>query len=183
MPPRSRSAGFPGWAGSPRPVRPTGSARFAGLVGLAGRVLLWATVGLATPSLAAAQAEDPAPAPQVGLDQLLKLPAGSTYDVEKKGGMTRQEWRGRFLELSEGKRAAEEALARAETELQEIASAAEPWQLGPPLPGVTAMDAPLDYRLRQEIRRNRSEIERLDDRLTDLMVQADLASVPDEWRH
>ena len=96
--------------------------------------------------------------------------------------MTHQKWRGRFLELQEGKSAAEQALVKAETELQEIASSAEPWQLGPPLPGVTAMDAPLDYRLRQEIRRNRSEIEWLDDRMIDLLVQADLAGVPEEWR-
>ncbi|MAE96099.1 MAG: hypothetical protein CL910_15690 [Deltaproteobacteria bacterium] len=149
---------------------------------MAGLALLGAALGLGAVSSAVAEDEAPAPAPEVQLDQLLQLPSGASYGVEKKGGLTRLEWRNRFQELHEGRRTAEEALEKAETELQEVASSAEPWQLGPPLPGMTSAEAPLDYRLRQEIRRHRSEIERIDDRLTDLLVQADLAGVPPAWR-
>lgn len=120
--------------------------------------------------------------PRVHLDQLLELPAGRSYQVEKRGGMTRQEWAGRFQALRDGLRDEKAGLAKAETELEDVAGDAEPWTLGPALPGVTGADAPLDYRLRQEIRRHRSEIERLEDRLTELQVQADLASVPEAWR-
>ncbi len=150
------------------------------------RASLWlAALALLGPSPVGAQ-QDPAAAPdetpRVRLDQLLELPAGRTYQVEKRGGMTRQEWTGRFQELIDGLRETKESLDKAETELEQVAGEAEPWTLGPALPGVTGAEAPLDYRLRQEIRRHRSEIERLEDRLTELEVQADLAGVPESWR-
>jgi len=154
--------------------------RGGGLARLASVLLALAVAGVST---ASAQGDPVEPAkPRVGLDQLLELPTGRTYEVEKRGGMTRQEWTSRFTELTEGLREAREGLAKAETELEEVASSTEPWTLGPALPGVTSADAPLDYRLRQEIRRHRSEIERLEDRLIELQVQADLSGVPSDWR-
>ena len=132
-------------------------------------------------SIPSARAEETAPAPRVGLDRLLELPAGKEYVVDKRGGRTRSEWRNRFTEVENGLAEAEEALAKAETELEEVAGEHTPWQISA-LPGVTTADAPLDYRLRQEIRRQRSQIEILKDRRTELAVQADLAGVPPEWR-
>lgn len=120
--------------------------------------------------------------PQVGLDRLLELPGGRTYEIEKKGGRTPSEWRKRFSEIRDALALEEAALADSERELEEIAASTEPWQIAPPIPGATTVDAPLDYRLRQEIRRHRSEIERLEARLQNLQVEADLASVPPEWR-
>jgi hypothetical protein len=43
-------------------------------------------------------------------------------------------------------------------------------------------DAPLDYQLRVSIRRHRSEIERLERKLKQLEIEANLAGVPPEWR-
>ncbi|MBW2393886.1 MAG: hypothetical protein JRG95_06410 [Deltaproteobacteria bacterium] len=120
--------------------------------------------------------------PHVALDRLLELPDGRTYEIEKKGGRTPSEWRRRFTRVREALELEESALADSERELEEIAASTEPWQIAPPLPGATTVDAPLDYRLRQEIRRHRSEIERLEGRLQNLKVEADLAAVPPDWR-
>lgn len=144
-------------------------------------LLRW-SVALALATALPVAAAEPEARPRVELDRLLELPSSREYTVDKRGGLTRSEWRGRFVELREKLRSEEEALAKAETELEEIAASTEPWQLGPPLPGVTQADAPLDYRLRQAIRRHRDEIERLEDRLTELRVQANLAGVPETWR-
>jgi hypothetical protein len=52
-----------------------------------------------------------------------------------------------------------------------------------PVPGLEpSPDAPLDYQLRVAIRRHRSEIERLERKLKQLEIEANLAGVPPEWR-
>ncbi len=142
-------------------------------------LLLLATVWApAVPASAQTESE----APKVRLDRLLELPAGREYKVDKRGGRTQMEWRKLFTGVEEELAAAEKALAEAEEELSVVADASTPWQVGPSLPGVTNVDAPLDYQLRQEIRRQRSEIERLEGRRNELAVEADLAGVPPEWR-
>jgi hypothetical protein len=125
-------------------------------------------------------AEAPASGP-VGLDRLLKLPAGSDYGAgERRGGRGRGEWASRFAALR-GALANEKAqLEAAEQERQRIAGSVDQWLLGPP--GATREDAPLDFRLRQEIRRHRDEIERLEQEIRDLEIEADLADVPPAWR-
>jgi hypothetical protein len=122
-------------------------------------------------------------APPVALDRLLRLPAGADYGVERRAGATRGEWRARFAALERDLDAARSALRKAQEELDQVAGTADAWQVGPPIPGVAAnTEAPLDYRLRQEIRRHREEVERLERSLRDLEVEANLAAVPPEWR-
>jgi hypothetical protein len=125
-------------------------------------------------------AEAPASGP-VGLDRLLKLPAGSDYGAgESRGGRGRGEWASRFAGLR-GALANEKAqLEAAEQERQRIAGSVDQWLLGPP--GATRENAPLDFRLRQEIRRHRDEVERLEQEIRDLEIEADLADVPPAWR-
>jgi hypothetical protein len=69
-------------------------------------------------------------------------------------------------------------------ERSKIASTTDAWTLAPPIPGggAAAGEAPLDYQIRQEIQRHRSEVEHLERALRELDVQADLAGVPAEWR-
>ena len=43
-------------------------------------------------------------------------------------------------------------------------------------------EAPLDFQLRQELRRHREEVERLEGRLRELEIEANLAGVPEDWR-
>ena len=53
--------------------------------------------------------------------------------------------------------------------------------LAPPGAGDVS-DAPLDYRLRNKIRQHKAEVDRLEKRLQDLEVEANLAGVPEDWR-
>jgi hypothetical protein len=130
------------------------------------------------------QPGSPETAPQVELDRLLKLPAGSDYSLERRGGLTPGEWRARFQEIQTALEAEREALAVAEADLDRVAGSADAWQVGPPIPGMSGAgsDAPLDYRIRQTINRHRLEIDRLERQLRSLEVEANLAGVPEDWR-
>jgi hypothetical protein len=122
--------------------------------------------------------------PRVELDRLLKLPSSHEYSVEKRGGLTPGEWRGRFEGLREALKSERAALEAAEEDLERIAGTADAWQVGPPMPGAAgrSSETPLDFRIRQTIKRHRQEIERLERQLRDLEVAANLAMVPDSWR-
>ena len=133
---------------------------------------------------AAAAGEEPpmeAPTP-VALDQLLKLPTSLNYSVPSRGGASPSEWRERFAGLRSELASEEEALDTARSKLEEVAGTADAWQVGPAIPGADASDAPVDYQLRQRIRRHRAKLEELERSLRDLEVEADLADVPADWR-
>src|SRR5262245_13111471 len=116
------------------------------------------------------------------LDQLLKLPPGQNYGVDRRGGLSRGEWHTRFTEVQDGLAKERKDLAEAEAKLDQTAGTASNWQMAP-VPGLQpSPDAPLDYQLRVEIRRHKSEIERLERKLKQLEIEANLAGVPEEWR-
>jgi len=118
-----------------------------------------------------------------GLDQLLKLPGSVDYGFEKKGGATRSEWRARFLEARSSVDGAQTALAKAQEDLASAAGESDSWQFKPPgIPGQDSADTNDGYRLRQEVRNQRNELERAKARLRELEVQADLSGVPEDWR-
>jgi hypothetical protein len=124
----------------------------------------------------------PAETKPANLDRLLTLPDSGSYGVDRRGGLSRGEWRARFQELSEALVAERQALTEAEGRLDEAAGSASNWQMAP-VPGMQpSPDAPLDYQLRVAIRRHRSEIERLERKLKQLEIEANLAGVPAEWR-
>jgi hypothetical protein len=160
------------------PVRSDRTDRFALRLAGAASGLAACLVGAAP-----AAAEEPAPeAPRIGLDELLKLPDSLRYDVDQKGGATRGEWRERFLSLRDALERERASLEKAKLELEETAGASDAWKLGLPGAGNASADAPLDYRLRHEIRQHEAEIGRLERRLRDLEVEANLAGVPADWR-
>jgi hypothetical protein len=143
--------------------------------------LVW---GLAPAAPAQEGSAPPAPAPQVELDKLLQLPTSLDYSVENRGRYTPGEWRSQFQEVREKLESERTALGEAEARLEEVASSAGGYQIAPPIPGMQASaDAPLDFQLRQEINRHREEIEHLEHRLQELEIEANLAGVPEEWRH
>ncbi len=134
----------------------------------------------------AAYAEEPAATPAANepaeLDRLLKLPESGSYGVDRRGGLTRGEWRTRFLGVRKSLDTEKEALALSQSKLDDIAGSASNWQVAP-VPGLEpSPDAPLDYQLRVEIRRHKSEIQRLERKLRELEIEANLAGVPQEWR-
>jgi hypothetical protein len=136
---------------------------------------------LAAPALAA---EGEGAGEEVPLDRLLTLPsAPPEVRVEKRGGSTKAQWQARFEaargELEEARRALEETRA----ELEEASADSDAWRMSAPGLGSTeAGDAPLDYKLSQDLRRQREEVARLERRLQDLEVEANLAGVPTDWR-
>jgi hypothetical protein len=149
----------------------------ASLVGL---VRLLALAAIAS-SAQLARAADPATAP--GLDQLLKLPSSAEFSAEKKGSATRNEWRQRFHEARTSAKSAEVAVKKAQDELAEVAGSKDDWQFTPPgLPAESNADATSSFQLRQELKRQRGELERSKARLRELEVEANLAGVPEDWR-
>ena len=163
-------------------LRHDGSAasRVASLIG-AVRLLVIVAAAFSAPALAT----DPPSADPGGpnLDQLLKLPNSAEYSAEKRGGATRSEWRQRFHEARASAKAAEKALKKAQDELAQVAGSKDEWQFSPPgLPANTGEDSTASFQLRQEVKRQRSEVERSRARLRDLEVEANLDGVPDDWR-
>jgi hypothetical protein len=152
------------------------------LVGCAaGVAALWGLVGIARP----AAAEDPPPPPIVDLDRLLELPDSVKLEPETRGGATKAEWRARFQSAREDLAAARAALAATQAKLEDVASGTSAWKMGAPGLGADLggnADAPLDYSLSNEMRRNREEVERSERRLNELQVEANLAGVPPEWQ-
>ena len=48
--------------------------------------------------------------------------------------------------------------------------------------GANAENSPLSYKLRQDIRRQREDVEQAERALTELRVEANLAGVPEDWQ-
>ena len=138
---------------------------------------------LVAAGLPAAGADEPDP-PNVPLDRLLKLPASTPVQarVDKRGGSTRSQWQTRFDRAREEREAARLALEEVRAELEE-ASEGDAWTMTAPGLGATAepTETPLDFKLSQDLRRCREELERTERQLQDLAVEANLAGVPEHW--
>jgi len=139
-------------------------------------------------------AGEPAAEPEVGavsLDQLLRLPTGSGFgsQLDRRAGFTKSEWETRFREAGAARADAESAIARTRAAIEKKAAEEGGGQWRMAMPGMGNVEearepgsAPLDYRLTQTLRRNREELARAERQIQDLVVEANLASVPDEWR-
>jgi hypothetical protein len=115
------------------------------------------------------------------LDSLLTLPKSMQYDIEKKGGATRGEWRERFVALRGELARERELLESAKLSLEKAASGADAWTFSPAGIG-NVTDSPVDYKLREKIRHGEAEVARLEHGLRELEVEANLAGVPEDWR-
>ena len=142
-----------------------------------------ALAGLAIGSAAVAQEDVP-------LDRLLKLPPaqGEIGGIETRAGGTRAEWLARFAQARQDVETAHASLEATRSQIAEKAGEESAWRMGAPgvgnigSAGGNSADAPLDYKLTHELRRNREEVERAERQLQDLEVEANLAGVPVEWR-
>lgn len=146
-----------------------------------------------------ARAEDPAPPPNVELDDLLRLPDGlvSPYEVDRRGGATRDQWRSRFSAARDDLSQATKALRASLDELDELGGQGN-WKMAPPglgqlqqqqgpsgsasPDGNQTTGAPLNYGLANSIRGQKQEVQRAERALRDLEVEANLAGVPEDWR-
>jgi hypothetical protein len=103
-------------------------------------------------------------------------------DSARRGGHTRDEWRERFDDARGEIDEHRAALDRARAELKEMVGEKGSWQMAAPgMPAAAAEDTPVSYQLREEIRRERDEMDRAEKRLRELEVEASLAGVPREW--
>jgi hypothetical protein len=129
-------------------------------------------------------AEEPAQDEGVSLDRLLKLPDGFGTESERRAGATASEWRSRFEATERAVTDARDALARAQAELEAAAGESGDWQLTPPgASGPPRTDeSTVSFRLRQEVRRRREQLEQAERSSRQLEIEADLAGVPEDWR-
>jgi hypothetical protein len=136
------------------------------------------------PSLALAT-DAPSP-PIVELDRLLELPESLELEPETHGGATKAEWRARFQSARKDLAAARVALAKSQAKLDDVASDTSTWKMGAPGMGAltagATSDAPLDYSLSNEMRRNREGVKRGERLLMELEIEANLAGVPRDWQ-
>ncbi len=122
------------------------------------------------------------PAPPVALDALFRLPSQTPrIEQPERGGATQKEWLERF-DLARGDLARAEArLEATQAELETLASGSQSWQVAAPGGQPGGDTGPLSFRLRQQIRRDREEVETAKRNLTELRVEAELAGVPPDW--
>ena len=153
--------------------------RIASLASLLGVLLVAGT------RVASGEAPAAAP-PEVPLERLLRLPGSVAAPVAepRRGGKTLAEWQARFEKAELDLDAARKALDATRSELEGVAPG-QAWSMSAPgLPANTdPSETSIDFRLRQQLRRQREEIERAERQLHELAIEANLAEVPEEWRH
>jgi hypothetical protein len=122
------------------------------------------------------------PAPPVAYDALFRLPSDSHARPSEGAALDRKRWEERFAEVRGDLDGARAQLAKAQSDLESIAHKTDSWQMAAPGAQPTAENSPVSYKLRQDIRRYREEVDHAERRLRDLEVEASLAGVPADWR-
>jgi hypothetical protein len=125
----------------------------------------------------------------VSLDRLLKIPSSTPtgqVEAEKKGGRTKKQWLERYRTVQRDLEKAEENLAESRAVLEErMGTETSSWKMAAPGMGDVSQgtsDAPTDYKLTQQLKRDREELARAERAVQDLDVEANLAGVPEDWR-
>lgn len=120
----------------------------------------------------------------VELDQLLKLPSSMDFEQQERNGITADAWKARFRESSAEIQAAQAKIGKTMEELDGMSGQAGSgqWQMAPPGASSNTDVTPLSFRLREQLREQRVELEAVESKYRDLEIQADLAGVPDSWR-
>jgi hypothetical protein len=129
---------------------------------------------------AVARAQEPQP-PAVELNKLLKLPQSFDYDIERRGGATRTEWRARFQDARAEVAKCKQALDKARGNLEQAAAGSDSWRFVPPGGDVTAENQE-NIKMRKDVERKREALTSAEARLRELEIEANLGSVPPEWR-
>ncbi|HEX9814435.1 MAG TPA: hypothetical protein VGB31_05760 [Myxococcota bacterium] len=142
--------------------------------------LLWLLASLVG---AAAADEEAAPSPQsVSLDQLLTLPSSLPVESSQRGGLSRGEWNSKFAAAEAEVETAKADLEASLDKLSELVGKTGNWKVAAPGAQAAPDDgSPVNYGLKQEIRRKREEVARTERKLIDLIVEANLAGVPEDW--
>ena len=123
------------------------------------------------------------PPKTVTLDQLLTLPSELPIESSQYGGLTRGEWSGRFAEAEANVETAKADLEESLDKLSELVGKTSNWKVAAPggLQAGTNDNSPVNYGLKQEVQRKREDVARTERELRDLIVEANLAGVPEDW--
>jgi hypothetical protein len=148
-------------------------------IGLLG--LLWLVVPFV--GAAAEDVEVEPPPKSVTLDQLLTLPSELPVESGQYGGLTRGEWSGRFAEAEANVETAKADLEESLDKLSELVGKTSNWTIAAPggFQAAPSENSPVDYGLKQEVQRKREDVARAERELRDLIVEANLAGVPENW--
>jgi hypothetical protein len=128
---------------------------------------------------------EPSATPEVPLERLFKLPdsVATPSSEPRRGGKTRAEWQARFQQAKTDLETARRTLEETRKELEEVAPDAAWAVTAPGLPvDPQPAEKSIDFRLRQQIRRQREDVERAERRVEELGIEANLAEVPEDWR-
>ena len=142
--------------------------------------LFWLVVPLV--GAAAEDVEVEPPPKSVTLDQLLTLPSALPVESGQHGGLTRGEWSDLFAEAKADVETAKAELDESLDKVSELVGKTSNWKVA--APGVQAApsdDSPANYGLKQEVRRKREDVARAERALRELIVEANLAGVPEDW--
>jgi hypothetical protein len=119
----------------------------------------------------------------VNLDRLLRLPTSYYDSANRHGGATAREWRTRFAEASATVERKRRELADTQAELGHTASDGSQWQMGAPgLGNPDTEHSTVSHKLRSQVRTLREDVAVAERRQKDLVIEADLAGVPEPWR-
>ncbi len=123
------------------------------------------------------------PSRTVELDRLLQLPSSLEFQRQKRNGVSSDVWHARFRDSFDEILEIEQAIEATKQELDEMAGTGggSQWQMAPPGSSNTEV-TPLSFKLREQLREQREQLEEARQRHRDLVIQADLADVPEEWR-
>jgi hypothetical protein len=167
------------------------SLRWWNVLEWAGITILIVLVGRASageepmaPAPAPSRPPEPAaqPAPPVAYDALFRLPDENTPHPTGGAPLDRKRWEERFATVRGELDGARNQLTKAQADLEALAHKTESWQMAAPGAQRTAENSPVSYKLRQDIRQYREDVDRAERRLRELEVEASLAGVPAEWR-
>jgi len=143
--------------------------------------LAWAEGEEAGQSTTAPSPSNAPPPSNVDIDRLLRLPSSYSETSSRRGGSAADDWRERFREARADLDNAKVALVKAQRELESTASATGQWAVS--APGASdPQNSPVSYKLRQEIRDQRENVEKYERDLRVLEIEADLKEVPLDWR-
>lgn len=123
------------------------------------------------------------------IESLMRLPSGFTGRAPgaQVAGASESEWKRRFRQTQDALAESQSALEKNKQALDGIAvsGSANQWSVAAPGGGggeSPNSGSPLSFKLRQELKQNRVDLEAAEKAMKELVIEADLAGVPESWR-